>query len=88
MAVKTITIDMEAYDRLKRAKREGESFSQTIKRITPKPFDYEAWLKSFGKDPAGPDFIEAVERQVAQRRAPWNTGNRSRRGTKPGRAGG
>lgn len=35
MATKTISLAEDAYERLKRAKREGESFSDVVRRLTP-----------------------------------------------------
>ena len=68
MAVKSITIDLEAYKRLKTAKRANESFSQAIKRIVPLPVDLAKLFKSFDADPASVEFAHAVEEQVASRR--------------------
>ena len=69
MATKTITIDVEAYDRLKGVQKPDESFSKTIKRVIRKPVDWQAFFKRVDKSPASPEFLTAVEEQVAGRRA-------------------
>ena len=43
---KSITIDVEAYRRLKGVQRENESFSQTIKRVVPRAVSTDALLSS------------------------------------------
>ena len=47
MATKTITIDMEAYGRLKTVQHENESFSQTIKRVIPRPISTKDLIALF-----------------------------------------
>jgi predicted CopG family antitoxin len=69
VATKTITVDVEAYERLEQAKREDESFSQAIKRMVPKRVDFDAWIKSMEADPVSDEFVKAVEEQVAGRRS-------------------
>jgi predicted CopG family antitoxin len=69
MAVKTITIDIEAYKRLKGAQKPNESFSETIKRVVPKPFDLDAWMKKLTGEEFSPEMVRAVEREVRARRA-------------------
>jgi predicted CopG family antitoxin len=77
MATKTITIDVEAYRRLKNVKRIGESFSQTIKRVVHEPIDFKEWMASIEKDSLSKRATEAVEAVVARRR---DLRNRSGRG--------
>ena len=36
MAAKMVALDQDAYDRLKRLKKPGESFSEVVKRVTAK----------------------------------------------------
>jgi predicted CopG family antitoxin len=68
MAVKTITIDLEAYDTLARHKEPGQSFSQVIKRHfahRPTGRDLSAVLGRVTLSDATLDAIDAVieERQ-------------------------
>ena len=72
MATKTITIDLEAYQRLKRITRRDDS--QAIKRVVPMPFDVKAWIKSMEADPFSEDFVAAVEEQIANRARPSKRG--------------
>lgn len=66
--MKTITIDVEAYRRLKQAKRPTESFSQTIKRVVRPPLDVDVWLKRWQGADLSEAMLEAVEACVHGRR--------------------
>src|ERR1041385_9028134 len=72
MATKTISIDVEAYERLRDRKKEGESFSQAIKRLVPRSFDYKKWLNELQANPLSSKAFAAIETVVAQRQSPQN----------------
>ena len=67
MAVKTITIDMDAYETLKRRKRKGQSFSDVIKEH----FKGGATADMIARALEGLDMsdstLDAVDRLVAER---------------------
>ena len=68
MAVKTITIDMEAYALLSRNKREGQSFSQIIKaHFGPQPTAGRFLARVRAIRVSAPA-LDAMERQVQARR--------------------
>ena len=77
MAVKTITIDMEAYTLLARHKGAGESFSHVIKaHFGPQPTAGRllARVRSLR---LGADTLDAIEKQVeARRREPARAAKR------------
>jgi predicted CopG family antitoxin len=68
MAVKTITIDMEAYEALARRKGPGESFSDVIKKQFKGGTAADLLRAVQQMEPVSEEFLEAVEEQIKNRR--------------------
>lgn len=64
---KAIRIDEEAYDRLRAARKEGESFSQVIKRVVRKPPDARRLLEEIGEQAISREASEAIESHIRHR---------------------
>jgi predicted CopG family antitoxin len=70
MATKTISLDIEAYDRLKAVQKEAESFSQVIKRVVQKPLDVQGFLRRIDEQPLSDEATAAIEAHLKRRRRP------------------
>ena len=68
MAVKTITIDMEAYRTLARLKRPGQSFSQVIKEKLGHQKTGATLLQAANQIKVSADTLDAIERVVRDRK--------------------
>lgn len=68
MAVKTITIDLEAYETLARRKRPGQSFSQVIKQHFAGGSTGQDVLEAVRRLSISADTLDAVEKQIRARR--------------------
>jgi predicted CopG family antitoxin len=75
MATKTISIDLEAYDRLRKVRKGRESFSETIKRVVKPPLDFQAFCRKVEDFSLDDKVIEALERQIEERHKPSNRGS-------------
>jgi predicted CopG family antitoxin len=68
MAVKTITIDLEAYELLARQKRPGQSFSQVIKETFGSTRTGAELLRAMSETHLSDDALDAVDAIVKRRR--------------------
>lgn len=68
MARKTITVDLEAYERLSRLKRDGQSFSDVVKELVP-PFRSTGGdlLRMLDSVSVSESTLDAVEQIIGER---------------------
>lgn len=68
MAVKTITLDLEAYNALLKHKKPGQSFSQAIKARFGAGITAEEFERRFAKLRLSEDALDAVDAELRRRR--------------------
>lgn len=68
MPVKTITIDVEAYEILSRRKRAGQSFSQVIKERLGRRMTGKDLRVAIGRTHISEKILDTIEAQIRLRR--------------------
>jgi len=68
MAHKTITISDDAYEALAKSKRENESFTKVILRLTSESGSASSLLKHLGGSPADEELAGSIERTMRRTR--------------------
>ena len=73
MSTKSIRIEPEAYDRLKHARKPGETLSQTILRLVPatagrRRIDLDKLCRELDAHPPSPGFLAAMDELLRNRR--------------------
>ena len=68
MAVKTITIDLEAYEILSRHKGKGESFSRVIKDRLGRRTTGKDLRAALARAKLSPETLDAIDTQIRARR--------------------
>ena len=76
MPTRTITLELDAYERLRSSKRPGESFSEVVRRAifpesAPKGADLLEYFRGGGSAVAN-SYLDAVERASKNDQAPDN----------------
>jgi len=76
MATKTITLELDAYEKLRAAKKNGESFSEVVRRATfaEAPLtagDLLAYIRSGGSG-VSETYLQAVEKAIQHDPPPDN----------------
>jgi predicted CopG family antitoxin len=69
MATKTITIDMEAYEALRRRKGKGDSFSDVIKKHFGRGVTGRELEVVLGELDLGEDVLDAADELIRERRS-------------------
>jgi predicted CopG family antitoxin len=67
MAVKTITLDLEAYELLRRHKRGRQSFSQVVKEHFGPRRTIDEFRKALDEVTLSDETLDAIDRQIEER---------------------